>query len=90
MGQNIYLVHNVYRSGHTDATPWLGPGVRSNSPSLIATYGQYYGVGETGLVCYIFEMAKSDLKKETSNDTFECLEFKIYIEFNYHVKWNRQ
>ena len=30
--------------------------VRSHSPSLIATYGQYYGVGENGLVCYIFEI----------------------------------
>ena len=48
--------------------------------------GQYYGVGENGLVCYIFEMAKSDLKKEVSNDTFECLEFKILIVFNDHVK----
>ena len=29
----------------------------------------------------------SDLKKETANVLFECLIFKIYIVFKYHVKW---
>ena len=67
--------------------------VRSDSPSLIATYDQYYGAGENSLVCYIFEMAidcKSDLIKESPNVLLKCLQFKIFTFFNDNVKWNSQ